>query len=143
MVNHIDGNRTNNCAKNLEWCAHAQNAIHAVRVLKTLVPPKFNGVSNRMHRPVVQIDPRTGSEVAFATMTEAAETRFDIRGIYAACSGEQVTHYGYRWRYAAPGSTKSHNRARERVTLTLLTKEGAAVSSNGSAKPAYRKGAKA
>ena len=28
-VNHIDGNKKNNCAYNLEWCTRSENAIHS------------------------------------------------------------------------------------------------------------------
>lgn len=29
-VNHIDGNKRNNCISNLEWCNHSYNTIHAL-----------------------------------------------------------------------------------------------------------------
>lgn len=33
FVNHIDGNRGNNCIENLEWCTKIENEQHSINVL--------------------------------------------------------------------------------------------------------------
>ena len=32
-INHIDGDRKNNCVSNLEWCTQRENVIHAIHTL--------------------------------------------------------------------------------------------------------------
>lgn len=30
-INHIDGNKANNCVNNLEWCSYQYNTLHAIK----------------------------------------------------------------------------------------------------------------
>lgn len=30
-INHKDGNKSNNCVDNLEWCSYSENTLHAIR----------------------------------------------------------------------------------------------------------------
>lgn len=42
-VNHIDGNKLNNCIDNLEWCDHKENMSHASKTKLLNTAPRTTG----------------------------------------------------------------------------------------------------
>ena len=83
-VHHIDGNKSNNCYLNLEWCTRAEhNAKHG--------------------KPIVALDKETKElKFMFQTAAEAQrETGIPATGIRDCCKKRYPTYRGYIWMYVS------------------------------------------
>lgn len=98
-VNHIDGNRLNNTAANLEWCTNSQNQLHSLYVLRT--------TKNTM--PVLAYNKHTGALVyEFDSISRGAKWLIEsglardttaVSGIVKSCKGLIPSYHGFIWRY--------------------------------------------
>ena len=100
-VNHIDCDKSNNAAVNLEWVSSSENKIHSYRFGSKEAPWKgIRGYANPHAQEVIQILP-DGSRQNFGSVRLAADAvGCDHGSISRAARGLRKTAGGFRWEYA-------------------------------------------
>ena len=85
-VNHIDENKTNNAASNLEWCTYEENTNHGTR-------------NERASKPVGQYSLEGELIKLWPSLTEVKrQTGFDQGNISEAANGKRKQAYGFIWK---------------------------------------------
>ena len=97
IINHIDGNKSNNSLDNLEWCSYSHNTKEAVRLGLT-----NNNNNHRPYKKVIQINKDTKEIIKiYNSIIEASkELKIDDSSITNCCKGRYKTSGGYIWKYA-------------------------------------------
>ena len=87
-VNHIDEDKTNNNADNLEWCSRSYNCNYGTR-------------NQKLSKPVLGINKINGLILEFPSAMEASrQTGIDQGNITQCCKGKYKSMGGFYWYYA-------------------------------------------
>jgi hypothetical protein len=95
QVNHIDGDKTNNHAENLEWCTRLENVRHAIEVLGI---DKSGGKQASSKALVATNGEHT---MQFSSIREAERAGFIRHMIQGCLKGQYSQHRGYIWKLKA------------------------------------------
>lgn len=91
IVNHIDEDKLNNCASNLEWCTKRHNNLHGTARKRA---------AEKVSKPVIAKDSEGDIVHTFKSAAEASRNGFHSGHISSCCNGHLKTHKGLYWSFA-------------------------------------------
>lgn len=104
-VNHINGKKDDNRAKNLEWCTQSENCIHSYKVLMRNPPMSMLGrfgANNPTSKPVIQMDNAGFFICEYVSIKEASIKTGVMSSDISMCCNRPERHKtagGYKWKF--------------------------------------------
>jgi len=100
VVDHLNDNRQDNRAENLEWVTYSENTRRSFE--RGRVPPSLGQFSadHPTSKAVIATNLATGEETTFDAAMDAVRAGFDSSSISRCCHGQSKSHKGHAWRFA-------------------------------------------
>lgn len=96
-VNHINENRYDNRAINLEWCTRLENIRHGTGIQRHADKQRNDARSKQIDQITLNGD----LVASFPSIREMNRvTGYDRAAVIRCAKGKKKSAYGYRWRYA-------------------------------------------
>ena len=99
-VNHINGARTDNNVKNLEWCSRLENARHSWKFLgrKSSMLGR-TGIKSPYSKPIIQIKDNKVVAKFYGTYEAERITGIKHQNIQSCLKGKYKQSGGFIWKY--------------------------------------------
>jgi hypothetical protein len=121
IINHKNGNKTDNNINNLEYITYKENTQHAIE----------NKLTQKVTKKVHKLDPNTLQILkTYNSLLEAGEdNNIDAKHISCVCKGRRLTTGGFSWKYVNDINMiiiqeNNDNKIIKNYPNYLITKEG-------------------